>query len=418
MLSRRHALPRLGGGTKAKEKVYVGDVCVPPSKLAECISVTEHEFKKARFPCVICAHIADGNFHCLIPFQGASGAALIALEDKVIGNAIQMGGTASGEHGVGIGKQKYIIQEHGIAHIDIQRRIKRALDPHNIMNPGQIISWDPSDTERARARVQTVTRARRLVFVIFTSLPASIDVRHRALIDQTSRTRVQSPNAATDRVERRIHPSIASQSRAAMTRRTRARRAGDIARAVVVLALAATAATLPRARAATSSPRTVERPGRATVDRRARRTARPEHERARGGVEQRRDDRLSRLFSRRQGWGDRARVVLRREQRQRNAWRTASGTLALVVAAGVALQQGLFELDAPLAKYDLRSVEEAFGAYADQVSVRQLLAQTHGGSREPAGRGSETIRTRGHFWTSSATSSNLEAGWSWGNGRD
>ena len=60
------------------------------------------------------------------------------------------------------------------------------------------------------------------------------------------------------------------------------------------------------------------------------------------------------------------------------------GTLALVVAAGVALQQGLFELDAPLAKYDLRSVEEAFGAYADQVSVRQLLAQTHGGGSRVA----------------------------------
>lgn len=142
----------LEAGTKAKEKVYVGDVCVPASRLAECISVTEREFKKARFPCVICAHIADGNFHCLIPFQESERAALIALEDKVIGNAIKMGGTASGEHGVGIGKQKYIIQEHGVEHIDIQRRIKRALDPLNIMNPGKIFSWNPSDAERARPR--------------------------------------------------------------------------------------------------------------------------------------------------------------------------------------------------------------------------------------------------------------------------
>ena len=122
-----------------------------------------------------------------------------------------MGGTASGEHGVGIGKQKYIIQEHGIAHIDIQRRIKRALDPHNIMNPGKIISWDPSDTERARrARVQTVTRARRLVFVIFTSLPASIDVRHRALIDQTSRTPRSKPKCG-DRPGRAANPSHPSR---------------------------------------------------------------------------------------------------------------------------------------------------------------------------------------------------------------
>lgn len=144
----------LEAGTNAKEKVYVGDVCVPASKLSECIASTEREFKKARFPCVICAHIADGNFHCLIPFQERERAALLALEDRVIGNAIALGGSASGEHGVGVGKQKYLILEHGTAHLDVQRRIKRALDPQNIMNPGKIFSWDPSAGERApRPRV-------------------------------------------------------------------------------------------------------------------------------------------------------------------------------------------------------------------------------------------------------------------------
>lgn len=146
----------LEAGTNAKESVYVGDVCVPASKLSACIAATELEFKKARFPCVICAHIADGNFHCLIPFQEHERAALLALEDKVIGNAIAMGGSASGEHGVGIGKQKYIIMEHGVAHVDIQRRIKRALDPLNIMNPGKIISWDPSEAELARPRLSNL----------------------------------------------------------------------------------------------------------------------------------------------------------------------------------------------------------------------------------------------------------------------
>jgi len=142
----------LESGTKEKEKVYVGDVCVPASKLSECIAYTEREFVKARFPCVICAHIADGNFHCLIPFQEHERAALLALEDKVIAHAISLGGSASGEHGVGIGKQKYLIQEHGTAHVDVQRRIKRALDPLNIMNPGKIISWDPSEAEIGPAR--------------------------------------------------------------------------------------------------------------------------------------------------------------------------------------------------------------------------------------------------------------------------
>ena len=137
----------LEAGTSEKESVYVGDVCVPLSRLAETIASTEKEFKKARFPCVICAHIADGNFHCLIPFKEHERAALQALEDKVIGAALAVGGSASGEHGVGVGKQSYILQEHGAAHIGIQRAIKRALDPQNIMNPGKIFPWDPSPDE-------------------------------------------------------------------------------------------------------------------------------------------------------------------------------------------------------------------------------------------------------------------------------
>jgi len=141
----------LEAGTLEKEHVYVGDVCVPLSRLADTISTTEAAFKRARFPCVICAHIADGNFHCLIPFKEHERAALHALEDKVIGAAIAAGGSASGEHGVGVGKQRYILQEHGATHIGIQRSIKRALDPQNIMNPGKIFPWHASPDDELHA---------------------------------------------------------------------------------------------------------------------------------------------------------------------------------------------------------------------------------------------------------------------------
>ena len=172
-----------------------------------------------------------------------------------------------------------------------------------------------------------------------------------------------------------------------MTRRTRARRAGDIARAVVVLALAATAATLPRARAATSSPRTKSSaPGaRPWIVERA-----ELHGLSTNALEEASSN-VETIVSRDCFLVAKDGAIVHESYygaNDANTQRVADsvGTLALVVAAGVALQQGLFELDAPLAKYDLRSVEEAFGAYADQVSVRQLLAQTHGGgSREPGG---------------------------------
>jgi D-lactate dehydrogenase (cytochrome) len=90
---------------------------------------TEAEFKAAGFPCVMCAHISDGNFHCLIPYAPEEEERLMALNDKVIARAIELGGAASGEHGVGVGKIKHVCWEHGPFHIDMQRRIKRAIDP-------------------------------------------------------------------------------------------------------------------------------------------------------------------------------------------------------------------------------------------------------------------------------------------------
>ena len=73
----------------------------------------------------------------------------MTLNDEVIRRAIDMGGAASGEHGVGIGKMKHVVWEHGPFHVDTQRRIKRALDPRCIMNPGKVIATEPTEEERA-----------------------------------------------------------------------------------------------------------------------------------------------------------------------------------------------------------------------------------------------------------------------------
>ena len=140
-------------GTHKKEKVYVGDVCVPISKLADSIANAERLFKRARFPCVMCCHIADGNYHCLIPFNDDNEKELHKLEEELVNAALDVGGVASGEHGVGVGKMKHIVREHGEAHIDIQRSIKKALDPLNIMNPGKVISWtSPSSSSSSSLR--------------------------------------------------------------------------------------------------------------------------------------------------------------------------------------------------------------------------------------------------------------------------
>jgi D-lactate dehydrogenase (cytochrome) len=100
----------------------------------------------------MCAHISDGNFHCLIPYAPEEEAKLMKLNDKVIARAIAYGGAASGEHGVGIGKMKHVLWEHGPFHVDAQRRIKRALDPRMIMNPGKIFAAEPTEEERAARR--------------------------------------------------------------------------------------------------------------------------------------------------------------------------------------------------------------------------------------------------------------------------
>ena len=127
------------GAQRLPDAILVTDVCVPIPALAECVAATEDDFRGAGVPCVICAHIADGNFHCLVPYQPADRGDAVALEHRLIARALEHGGTVSGEHGVGLGKREHICAEHGPVAIDIMHRIKKALDPDGLLNPGKVL---------------------------------------------------------------------------------------------------------------------------------------------------------------------------------------------------------------------------------------------------------------------------------------
>jgi D-lactate dehydrogenase (cytochrome) len=120
---------------------WATDVCVPISRLAECVVDTKRDHRDAPFPTCLVGHAGDGNFHVMYLLDPDSQAELDAakrLNDRMVERALAMGGTCTGEHGVGYGKKKYLEAEHGPG-IEVMRAIKRALDPDNRMNPGKIV---------------------------------------------------------------------------------------------------------------------------------------------------------------------------------------------------------------------------------------------------------------------------------------
>ena len=114
------------------------DVCVPISRLADCMVETRADLDRVHFPATIVGHVGDGNFHvqCLLAPDQAEEAE--AFSDRLVKRAHSMGGTCTGEHGVGFGKIKYLEAEHGEA-LEVMRAIKRTLDPENRMNPGKVV---------------------------------------------------------------------------------------------------------------------------------------------------------------------------------------------------------------------------------------------------------------------------------------
>ena len=123
-------------------KVVATDVCVPFSRLAECVTATTADVEASGLIAPIVGHVGDGNFHLTIladPDDADEQARIDALVGRLNLRAIAMEGTCTGEHGVGQGKMKYLAAEHG-AGLDVMRTIKRALDPKGIMNPGKVVA--------------------------------------------------------------------------------------------------------------------------------------------------------------------------------------------------------------------------------------------------------------------------------------
>ena len=122
-------------------KGWATDVCVPISRLAECILETKQDIEDSDLLAPIVGHAGDGNFHlCLVidPDDGAEMGRAHELNERLVMRAIAMGGTCTGEHGIGMGKMKFLQAEHGEA-VSVMRTLKTALDPDNIMNPGKMI---------------------------------------------------------------------------------------------------------------------------------------------------------------------------------------------------------------------------------------------------------------------------------------
>ncbi len=123
-------------------KLVVTDVCVPISRLSECIVATHEDIAAANVIAPIVGHVGDGNFHIFFtvnPDSAAEIAQVRALNDRLVDRALRMDGTCTGEHGIGLGKQGKLIDELGENAIDAMRAIKAALDPHDLLNPGKIL---------------------------------------------------------------------------------------------------------------------------------------------------------------------------------------------------------------------------------------------------------------------------------------
>lgn len=117
------------------------DACVPIGRLAECIAVTRADIQASGLIATMLGHVGDGNFHVALLIDPASAEERQRAESintRLVERALSMGGTCTGEHGVGLHKMRFMEREHGSEALQVMRAIKRALDPDNILNPGKI----------------------------------------------------------------------------------------------------------------------------------------------------------------------------------------------------------------------------------------------------------------------------------------
>ena len=121
-------------------RVYSTDVCLPISNITECVNFAEEQAKKFGLRAPMVGHLGDGNFHVLLPFDPADKVMykkIREFNDLLIRKALKLNGTITGEHGVGLHKKEYLLEEHP-DNIPVMKLIKRSIDQNNIMNPGKI----------------------------------------------------------------------------------------------------------------------------------------------------------------------------------------------------------------------------------------------------------------------------------------
>ena len=139
--SARHQAYFAGLQLRAGARAVSTDVCVPISRLTECIVETTRDIERASMPIPLFGHVGDGNFHCMVLIRPDSDADLDeakAFNERLVDRALSMEGTCTGEHGIGAGRIKSLKKELGDA-VDLMVAIKRTFDPDNLMNPGKVV---------------------------------------------------------------------------------------------------------------------------------------------------------------------------------------------------------------------------------------------------------------------------------------
>ena len=140
----RHHAYLAGLQTKPGCRCVTTDACVPISRLAECINDSVSDVDASGLAYFLVGHVGDGNFHlCYLidPLKPDDREIAERLNAQLVRRALRLGGTCTGEHGIGLHKQGFLVDEVGAGSVDMMRSVKRALDPKNIMNPGKIFSW-------------------------------------------------------------------------------------------------------------------------------------------------------------------------------------------------------------------------------------------------------------------------------------
>jgi len=138
----RHDAAYAAKAMRPNARIWATDVCVPISRLAECIMETKRDIEQSNLLAPIVGHVGDGNFHLVLLVDHddpAEEKRAQELHERMVMRALEMDGTSTGEHGIGYGKLDFLIAEHGEA-VSVMRTIKNSLDPDNILNPGKIVS--------------------------------------------------------------------------------------------------------------------------------------------------------------------------------------------------------------------------------------------------------------------------------------